>query len=68
MKFNPCIGKCTDEGTHCEGCGRSHEEISEMNILVGNLITFAEKMGYDNVDDFANGVAGSIKYKMGEGH
>lgn len=68
MKFNPCIGKCTDEGAHCEGCGRSHEEISEMNALVGNLIKFAEKMGYDNVDDFANGVAGSIKYKMGEGH
>ena len=68
MKFSPCTGKCTDEGSHCEGCGRSHEEIAEMNTLVGNLITFAEKMNYENVDDFANGVAGSIKYKMGEGH
>ena len=68
MKFSPCIGKCTDEGTHCEGCGRSHEEIAEMNTMVSNLITFAEKMNYENVDDFADGVAGSIKYKMGEGH
>ncbi len=68
MKFSPCTGKCTDEGTHCEGCGRSREEITEMNTLVGNLITFAEKMNYENVDDFADGVAGSIKYKMGEGH
>jgi hypothetical protein len=68
MKFSPCTGKCTDKGTHCEGCGRSHEEIAEMNTLVGNLITFAEKMNYENVDDFADGVAGSIKYKMGEGH
>ncbi|MCK4675147.1 MAG: DUF1289 domain-containing protein [Gammaproteobacteria bacterium] len=68
MKFSPCTGKCTDEGSHCEGCGRSHEEIAEMNTLVGNLITFAEKMNYENVDDFADGVAGSIKYKMGEGH
>ena len=68
MKFNPCIGKCTDEGTHCEGCGRSLKEIAEMNTLVGNLITFAEKMNYENADDFADGVAGSIKYKMGEGH
>ena len=68
MKFNPCTGKCTDEGTHCEGCGRSHEEIAEMNTLVGDLISFAEKMNYENVDDFADGVAGSIKYKMGEGH
>ncbi|MEY3785900.1 MAG: hypothetical protein RLZ75_105, partial [Pseudomonadota bacterium] len=26
MKFNPCIDKCTSEGTHCQGCGRSFEE------------------------------------------
>jgi len=68
MKFSPCTGKCTDKDTHCEGCGRSHEEIAEMNTLVGSLITFAEKMNYENVDDFANGIAGSIKYKMGDGH
>lgn len=29
MKFGPCIGGCTNEGTHCEGCGRSHEEVAE---------------------------------------
>jgi hypothetical protein len=68
MKFNPCIGKCTEEGTHCEGCGRSHEEIAELDTLVGKLISFAEKMDYENVEDYANGVAGSIKYKMGAGH
>ena len=68
MKFSPCTGECTEEGTHCEGCGRSHEEITEMKKLVGNLVAFAEKMEYENIDDFANGVAGSIKYKMGEGH
>ncbi|MDD1613160.1 MAG: DUF1289 domain-containing protein, partial [Methylococcaceae bacterium] len=29
MKFSPCIsGKCTYEGTHCGGCGRTHEEIA----------------------------------------
>ncbi len=68
MKFSPCTGKCTDEGTHCEGCGRSHVEIAEMRTHVGNLVSFAEKMEYENIEDFANGVAGSIKYKMGEGH
>ena len=26
------------------------------------------KMEYENIEDFANGVAGSIKYKMGEAH
>ncbi len=68
MKFSPCTGKCTEEGTHCEGCGRSHEEIAEMKALVGGLTAFAEKMKYENIEDFANGVAGTIKYKMGAGH
>ena len=68
MKFNPCTGKCTDKGTHCEGCGRSHEEVAELNALLGQLTAFAEKMNYENVDDFADGVAASIKYKMGAGH
>ena len=68
MKFSPCNGKCTDEGTNCEGCGRSHEEIAEMKTLIASLVTFAEKMDYENVEEFANSVAGSIKYKMGAGH
>ena len=68
MKFSPCTGQCTDEGTHCEGCGRSHEEIAEMRDLVASLVAFARKMNYDNFDDFADGVAGSIKYQKGEGH
>ena len=68
MKFSPCTGKCTEEGTHCEGCGRSHEEIAEMKALVAGLVVFAQKMGYENIDEFADGVAGSIKYKLGEGH
>ena len=68
MKFSPCTGECTEAGTHCEGCGRSHEEIAEMNALVSSLVAFAEKMSYENVDEYADGVAGSIKYKMGLGH
>lgn len=68
MIFNPCTGKCTEEGTNCEGCGRSHEEIAEMKAHVANLVAFAEKMNYENIEEFANGVAGSIKYKMGAGH
>lgn len=68
MKFNPCNGECTDDGTHCEGCGRSHEEIAEMKNLVAGLVAFAEKMDYENTEDFADAVAGTIKYQMGEGH
>jgi len=68
MKFSPCTGKCTQEGTHCEGCGRSHEEIAGMRETVDGVISFAKKMGYENIDEYADGVAGSIKYLMGEGH
>ncbi len=68
MKFNPCTGKCTEGGSHCEGCGRGHEEIAEMGQLVSALVAYAEKMDYENTDDFAEGVAGSIRYKLGAGH
>jgi len=66
--FNPCTGECTEDGSHCEGCGRSHEDIAEMRELVGGLVAYAEKKGYENVEDFADGVAGSIKFAMGGGH
>jgi len=68
MKFSPCTGNCTEEGTHCEGCGRSHEDIAEMRALVGPLVAYAKKMEYENFEDFADGVAGSIKYKLGAEH
>ncbi len=35
MKFKPCTGKCTTEGTHCEGCGRTHEEVAAMRRFGG---------------------------------
>jgi len=68
MIFSPCTGKCTDEGAHCEGCGRSHEEIAEMRVHVGGLVELAHKMNYENFEGFADAVAGSIKYHMGEEH
>ena len=68
MIFRPCTGECTDDGTHCEGCGRSHEEIAEMRQLVAALVDFAERMEYENFTDFSEGVAASIKYAMGGEH
>ena len=68
MKFKPCNGECTDEGSHCEGCGRSHEEIAAMGKPVDDLVALAQMMRYGNPEDFADAVAGSIKYKMGLGH
>ena len=53
-QFSPCRGKdyCTEEGTHCEGCGRSHQEIASTRELIGELADFALKMGYDNFEEF----------------
>jgi len=65
MKFSPCIKECTKTGTHCEGCGRNRDDVLEMKALVAGLITFAKKMEYDNIEEFADSVAHTIKYKMG---
>ncbi len=64
MKFNPCIGKCTDKGSHCEGCNRPHEEIKANNKLIMQLVSFARDRGYENVEEFANSMGHSILYKL----
>lgn len=65
MKFNPCIvGKCTEEGTHCKGCGRSHVEIAETKQLVKALVNFAQKMDYENVEDFSGFIGQSLLKKL----
>ena len=66
MKFNPCNGECSDEGLYCNGCGRSHQEIEAMRRPVEDLVALVNKMNYDNTDDFANAVAGSIKYHLSQ--
>jgi hypothetical protein len=65
MKFNPCNpDKCTDQGSHCEGCGRSHEEIAETKRMVTELVCFAQKQGYDNNQDFVNFIGTSVLKKL----
>jgi len=64
MKFSPCTGNCTKEGTHCEGCGRTHEEVAELSTMVKGLVAFAQKMEYENTEDFANSVASGVRYKL----
>lgn len=65
MKFNPCIsGKCTDQGTHCEGCGRTHIEIAETKKMISALVSFAQKMEYENHEDFASFIGKSVLKKL----
>ena len=39
-----------------------------VKVPVEELVALYKKMDYENLDDFANAVAGSIKYKMGAEH
>lgn len=65
MKFSPCVsGQCTYEGTHCEGCGRSHEEIAETKKMVSDLASFAQRMGYENIEDFAGFIGKAVLKKL----
>jgi hypothetical protein len=65
MKFNPCIsGKCTYEGTHCEGCGRTHEEIAETKKMIMALVNFAQMKEYENIEDFATFIGKSVLNKL----
>ena len=67
MEFSPCQGgsNCTEDGSHCRGCGRSHEEIAETRQLIDSLAQYIVKMDYENVEDFIKFVA--IK-SLGKAH
>jgi len=66
MKFNPCKGRdfCTETGTHCEGCGRSHEEIAETKVLTGGLVEFIQKQAYENPKEFMDFVSEKVLKKL----
>lgn len=65
MRFKPCIsGKCTYEGTHCEGCGRTHEEIAETKKLIMSAVTFAQAQGYENHHEYADFIGKNILKKL----
>lgn len=64
MKFNPCADLCTKEGSHCEGCGRSHEEIAGTKKLVMSIVEFITAQGYENSDDFINAISKSARKKL----
>lgn len=54
MKFSPCRGGdfCTREETHCEGCGRSQQEIAETSELIAAVVRYALDKGYENIEEF----------------
>ena len=64
MKFNPCIDKCTSEGTHCQGCGRSFEEIAGTKKLVMSIVDFIQDQDYENSEEFVSAISKSVLKKL----
>jgi hypothetical protein len=64
MKFTPCQDQCTYEGTHCEGCGRSHQEISDNKRLVMSVVGFIKTHNYENADLFMEVMSKSVLKKV----
>lgn len=64
MKFNPCIDLCTYEGTRCEGCGRSHQEIADTKKLVMSIVDFIQTQDYENSEEFLDKISKSVLKKL----
>jgi len=64
MTFKPCIDECTSDGSHCEGCGRSHQEIAETKQLVKTAVDFIRAQNYDNPEEFVAAISRSILKKV----
>mgnify|MGYP000367808050 CR=1 FL=1 len=67
MKFSPCRpGQCTEDGTHCNGCGRSHQEIADTKKLIGGIVSYAQQQDYDNFEEFVDFVSKKSLKKLNE--
>jgi predicted Fe-S protein YdhL (DUF1289 family) len=60
MKFNPCIDQCTSEGTICQGCGRTHQEIADTKKLVMSIVSFIKAQEYENAEEFMSTISKSV--------
>lgn len=56
MQFIPCKDRnaCTEDGTVCKGCGRTHQEIARSRELVAQVADFINTMGYENPEAFVD--------------
>jgi len=57
MKFSPCTNNCTKDGTHCQGCGRSHQEIQSMSAIGVQLLNHLLEYDYDDPEVFLETVS-----------
>jgi len=64
--FLRCLGKtaCQENDEQCRTCGRSLDEIYATRELVDELVSFAQKMQYQNSDTFFEYVAAKAVKKI----
>jgi predicted Fe-S protein YdhL (DUF1289 family) len=64
--FKPCVSRtaCTEDGTHCRACGRSHEEINALRSLINSVTEFATKMEYENSEEFLDYLKNKVIKKL----
>lgn len=70
MAFKPCVDRnaCTEDGTHCRACGRSHEEIAQIRRLVNDTYKLVSQWEYDNLEDFFCYLQKKIDKKLKHSH
>lgn len=64
MRYQPCVDKCSSEGTHCSGCGRSHQEIAETKQLVKSIVDFVQQQAYENPEEFLDKIRHSVLKRL----
>lgn len=54
MSFKPCVNRnaCSEDGSHCRACGRTHEEIAQIRLLVNQTYNLVTSWDYDNLGEF----------------
>jgi hypothetical protein len=66
MRFTPCADQCTYDGTHCQGCGRSREEIAGTKKLIASFVEFIKAQEYENSDEFIEMVGKKVRKKLSQ--
>lgn len=65
-EFTPCINRnaCSEDGTDCRACGRSHEEIHQTRELIARTTEFMQHMDYNNPQDFFDYLQRKVEKKL----
>lgn len=64
MKFSPCTNNCTKDGTYCQGCGRTHQEIQSTSAIGEQLLNHLLEYDYDDPELFLQTVSNKALLRL----